>query len=507
MKIKFSNELANKVVAAQFNIEKLRWYRTIFYYMIDSKIRQVKRLDSFLKEQVDNPSQELVDLAQSLRDDDIDITMVNILKWVLKNAKYKYDKDNYGKLEYWASAEETFESGLGDCLAWDTKLLKEDLSLVNIEDINIGDNIYGKDGELTRVINKIDKGILGTKRYILRNGTEVIATDEHKFILSSGEEVLAKDLRLNDELMVPKTIEYINKDEIIDTDYYYLKGLFIADGWTDSTHNGISISGKDGFKKESQKNWVKKYCENNGLEYYYHERYIRIKSLELKNDFIKCGKHAIDKHIDIIPSIKENQLALLEGLKADSHTNKHGSLCFGTISKKLKLQLRILYRMLGYSVYEKEVSPTRTQFGKNNIYRIYPRLNREIKLKIIGIIENGEEQVYDIETENHQIYLPENDCVVHNCDDMNSLIYILARLAGVPSYVLYCCIGNVVGGGHFWLNYYSYKCQKVVTIDATYYPTSMAIKSRPKFELTTARYVEIWYCFNETGIWKYAVRD
>lgn len=296
-------------------------------------------------------------------------------------------------------------------------------NLINIEDINVGDFIIGKNGKLKLVKNKWDKGIKETFIIKLNNGTEIISTEEHKFILNNNKEKLMKDLKIGDELKQNKYI-YINSIDEKNKEYWYLKGLFIADGWID-THKKkwIHISGQDGCKKEKQKEWVKSYCERQGYKYVWNRKYISIKSEELYNDFLNCGKGAINKNINTYPSSEENIKSLLEGLKSDSYTNKYGSVTFGTISDSLKNDIVQLYRMIGVSCYVSQFMPTKTQYGKNPIWRIYPRLHQEKKLKIIGIEKNCKEQVYDIEVEDNEIYLPENDCVVHNCEDVSALLY------------------------------------------------------------------------------------
>lgn len=101
-----------------------------------------------------------------------------------------------------------------------------------------------------------------------------------------------------------------------------------------------------------------------------------------------------------------------------------------------------------------------------------------------------------------------------DCDDMNSLIYIMARLAGIPSYLLECAIGSTKSGGHYWTMFYSPSAGKMgtyYTIDATYYPSYMAIyynektekHFRPPFKYSEDRYRKIWYLFNENYCWKH----
>lgn len=335
-------------------------------------------------------------------------------------------KDNYTPeiRETWYTPMELINASFkGDCLKKDTKLLMNDLSLREIKDITIGDEIIGKDGEKVKVLNKIFKGVRPLKKITLSNGSSVFATEDHKFILENNEEVPAKVLEVGDVLKSISKINTTNKEKE-NQDYWYLKGLFIADGWYDKTKpKSIFISGKDGHPKEEQKKWIKNYCEKNNIKYSWHERYIGVHSEELANDFKNCGDGAINKKVGKYPCLDVNIESLISGLKADSHTNKNGSVCFGTISNALKQDILNLYKLLGISCYTKKVEPTRTQYGKNPIWRIYPRLYKPRKHKIISIVDYEEDEVYDITVENHEIYLPENDIVVHNCDDVATFLY------------------------------------------------------------------------------------
>jgi len=90
-----------------------------------------------------------------------------------------------------------------------------------------------------------------------------------------------------------------------------------------------------------------------------------------------------------------------------------------------------------------------------------------------------------------------------DCDDINGMIYVIARLSGIPSYLLYCAIGDVKSGGHFWTMYLSTTTDKLYTIDGTYYYSNDWIEYRTTFKFSEDRYKSIWYLFNSEGIWKY----
>jgi len=116
--INYSPAAYNKLILAQFGkVNKLNLLQSWYYYVIDSQYRTKRRLDKFIKKQLINPDERLVKLANELCDKnhDFDNTIINILSWVIKNIKYKYDSLNFGKSEYWASAIETIEKGEDDC--------------------------------------------------------------------------------------------------------------------------------------------------------------------------------------------------------------------------------------------------------------------------------------------------------------------------------------------------------------------------------------------------------
>jgi len=89
-----------------------------------------------------------------------------------------------------------------------------------------------------------------------------------------------------------------------------------------------------------------------------------------------------------------------------------------------------------------------------------------------------------------------------DCDGLNSLVYLLARIKGIPSYMLYNAIGDVNGGGHYWLLYFSPTTGLLYPIDATYWVSFMDIPSRSVFKFTKSKYHSIWYLFNENRIFK-----
>ena len=125
-------------------------------------------------------------------------------------------------------------------------------------------------------------------------------------------------------------------------------------------------------------------------------------------------------------------------------------------------------------------------------------------IEILRFVRSYITYMHDIDNYNKIEYWATAEEVLNHkkddCDGMNSLIHILARLCGIPSYLLYSVIGDVAEGGHYWLVYLSPKTGKLYTIDATYYYDNRAIQYRP--QMNTNRYTKLWYVFNDKHIWR-----
>ncbi len=333
----------------------------------------------------------------------------------------------------------------GDCLPTDTKVLGEGYKVRDVGDVQAGDVIMG-DGRWTKVLHKWDKGVQPVLALKLNNGSTLRCTPDHKVFIvprrtngCSGErstavETLAKNVREGDDLLTAQDLP--PGTGRLDSDLAWLLGTYVADGWSEPQENRVCISGKDGHPKEAQKERVQEICDRFGLPHYWHERYIRIVDSELTKMMASCGAHAPEKHLPSLDLDQATATAVLEGLAADASVNK--SLVYGTTSKELALQVRILFRILGQSTHIKCVED-HGGLGKNPIYRITVRQpawtrndNKEVRphARVQSIQVCEAVPTVDIETDTSRFYLPESDLVVHNCDDHTSLIAALAATLG-----------------------------------------------------------------------------
>lgn len=75
----------------------------------------------------------------------------------------------------------------GDCFPKGTLLLRSDYALVPIEEIKVGDRIWGRD-DWTTVEGKIFKGVLDVDAVFLNNGGSIQLTPDHKVYVARCEE-------------------------------------------------------------------------------------------------------------------------------------------------------------------------------------------------------------------------------------------------------------------------------------------------------------------------------
>ena len=99
-----------------------------------------------------------------------------------------------------------------------------------------------------------------------------------------------------------------------------------------------------------------------------------------------------------------------------------------------------------------------------------------------------------------------------DCEDGAILIYIIARLKGVPANRLMLFTGDVKGGGHCWLGFRPTEyILNWVFLDWCYWFNPLSIDGRSKFSIegqkiveynndgstTQSNYYDIWFGFNE----------
>lgn len=388
-----------------------------------------------------------------------------ILKWVQEHMYYINEPG-----ERLQDPIYTLRTGYGDCLPKDTYLLRDDYELVKISEIKNGDKIWGKD-KFTRVINVWSTGRKKITNINLNNGSTLKATENHNvFVYSCSRhgmncpdfytrssncsklkknivELRVSELKAGMRMLKPELIDSGTLHE--DPDISFINGLYVADGYMSHKYEksdgsissyDFSISALKGGKKDKNRDFIEDFCKRNSLNYRLENKSIVVKSTDWATYLLKCGNVAKDKRVPSLNLNVESISRMLDGVLADSGISQSGSTVFGTTSKILALQFRIMNLILGKSCSMIFVE-NHGGLGENPIFRMTPykeRRNGIDSLKITSIErEVYEDDCYDMTTEDHYIYLPESDCVVHNCDDLAILLAAMYESIRLPfRYVL-----------------------------------------------------------------------
>lgn len=362
---------------------------------------------------------------------------------------------------------------------------------VCIKDIKVGNQIYGNDGKLTKVVDKIDPGIVDIYEFELSDGRKVKSSSNHIWkvyntYLNKWEELTTDkirdsyfyakfDKRYNKQikslvysLPVNSPIEY--REKILNIDPYYM-GLWLGDG--SSTSNSI-------FSIDDE---IIDYCVNygtsvglvNSIKTDINKGKGKFRVIRLHNNW-KVYNPILDgfkkynlfrnKHIpkDYLYGSIEQRLELLKGLMdTDGSCNKKGGLEFGSSFPQLAKDFMILLNGLGISfnytiVNNSYVSKGEKKIGKDYWrFRLYTdlkifKLPRKLKNYNLSINNNnskkqqsykeritiknieyvGKFQAYCIKVDNiSKLFLTNNCIVTHNCGKGN---WLDCFSAAIPSF-------------------------------------------------------------------------
>jgi hypothetical protein len=350
-----------------------------------------------------------------------------------------------------------------DCFPEGNLLLRDDYELIPIEEIRIGDNIWGFD-KWTRVDGKVFKGPLSVDAVQMNNGSTMYLTPDHKVYVGKCahnrgpecstcnlgkhrdhfERVTISDLQESDALLQPSRIDLGVGTP--DPDRAYVEGLAIADGWTSfggrPSLSAFFIAGKDGHRKESQKLEVKAICERLGVATRMHRRYIAIKDSEWALRVHRFGSRARFKRVETLNLGEAAAAATIRGLMADSTANTHGTgRTYSTTSHHLMVQVRVLHRMFGVSTGVKMLTPEQHGgAGKHPMWRLQIRSKGSRAEKMLGVLDIERKvarlSCWDITTSDHYVYLPEHDVTVSNCDDGVVAVGSALLGIGIPTMVV-----------------------------------------------------------------------
>lgn len=389
-----------------------------------------------------------------------------VYDWVRSNIRYTGDiapvkMGSRGKVEgvdLFQSAMRSLEFRGGDCLPAGTLLLVEGHRFVPIEQLLVGQRIWGRD-DWTTIKDVWFKDVLPVDVVYLNNGSSFRATSDHKVYVaicrahpvrwengvSCSCPMSEREIRRLPLAEIEPGMVLIHPDRIafgaeeMDPDRALMEGLYISDGWC-SHEASFDIAGRDGHPKEAQKRTVEEICRRLGIATYWNEKYIRVKDREWTQRMAAMGHRAPEKHALSIDLAEGAAAALLRGIMADSGANTHGGgRTFTTTSRALALQVRVLHKMFGLTCSERYIVD-HGGLGEHPIWRLGVRDadrsdGKAVKFLRVKAIERAvlEMPVYDLSTEDHYVYLPEADVTVSNCDDHSVLTATLLTLNGIPS--------------------------------------------------------------------------
>ena len=251
---------------------------------------------------------------------------------------------------------------------------------------------------------------------------------------ASFERISVSDLAEDDALLQPDRIDF-GKNEP-DPDRMYIEGMALADGWTQGTR--FRIGGLDGKRKEAQKHEVKTICERLGIPTHWHTKYIEVQDAAWTSRIAELGSRARFKHLETINLAETSAEAALRGIMADSASNTNGpGRTYSTTSRQLMMQCRVLHRMFGRSTSVRMLTPEQHGgAGKHPLWRVGVRQPgaQVDKTLLVRSIERAVREVpcWDIQTEDHYVYLPEHDVTVSNCDDLCVAFGSAAMSVGIP---------------------------------------------------------------------------
>jgi len=156
----------------------------------------------------------------------------------------------WDKIKNWSllSEDKDFEyAGVNPCVSGDTLILT-DRSYIRIDSL-INQKIKIWNGyEFSEVIPKVTGHNQKMKKIYFSDGSDLICTYYHKFILKNNNRVEAKDLKIGDKL-IKCDFPIITEGKSIDDKISYTQGFYLGDGSSESNRDRLSIKLYDEKRK------------------------------------------------------------------------------------------------------------------------------------------------------------------------------------------------------------------------------------------------------------------
>lgn len=327
------------------------------------------------------------------------------------------------------------------------------MGFIEMGKLKVGDNVVGKDGKKTKILNIYEQGEKDVYKIIFNDGTTTRCGFEHLWnVKDRNDRARKKDykiLKLNEiikdykknvydkrypekkyydykySIPINNAVEFESKKKF--TLHPYLVGLLIGDGGLSQKGVNITTTKKNILK--SIKELIPKddkIGKRKGITHSIVNAIVSNQPSMTKKLLIDLGLHGKLSKEKFIPenylylSI-ENRKQLLKGLlDTDGHIITSGINEYSTSSKFLMKDISFLARSLGYLV---RVKKRKSCYTKNGVrsksfvnYRIYMYNNKARKLKtIVDIKKIGREKSRCIYVDNKSnLYLTNNFIVTHN---------------------------------------------------------------------------------------------
>ena len=236
--------------------------------------------------------------------------------------------------------------------------------------LKVGDTVFDKDGNHTKVVGKSAKSYKPCYRIDFDDTTSAVCDNEHLWLLDNDEVVPITELQVGNKIDICKSI--INEDKDLPIDPYLL-GIWLGDG----RNRSMEISGVDDFVFEE----IQRRGYSIGKDLEKRSETLRTHTILETNKYLRNLNLFNNKHIpDIyLRSSISQRLDLLRGLMdSDGNANtQRKQAVFTTTNKTLSDDVKKLLITLGQRPNQSKV--TRSTNFKDNV-TVFPIAFRPINI-------------------------------------------------------------------------------------------------------------------------------
>lgn len=384
----FNNSLQIQDVAKTFfkQQETITVARQILKIAEDGDINKYHECEDLLKKALEfgNDKDEIIDVF-----DNIDIVLSDDFRKPVRTGISGLDNNMDGGLSKGELGVILAPFGVGKSQPLHSKILTPN-GWTTMGEIEIGDNVIGRDGKPTKVIGVFPQGIRPIYRVKFNDGTETLCDEEHLWSVNTinqrnkktkknGKNVYLKSddsyktlktidmvnnvkvwggRRLNYKIPMISPVEFNKKELIIDP---YLLGIILGDGCI-TIHNQPHFVTKDddiinnitniydNLSITEQEREIE--VEDNGELVLVKRKLNKVSLLGIKSNLSELNLYGCNSETKFIPSNYlfssiDDRVSLLQGLvDSDGYINKH-RIEIVTVSEIMSKQIKELVMSLG----------------------------------------------------------------------------------------------------------------------------------------------------------------